>query len=100
MSSTDVLNTTGSAAFQFPEMKVYLGASDGSAPPDSSPTVFSDVYCSRVVQSASGSRLDYAELTWGLTGHLINRTQPANFARMVDVRIPTSPTELKIHRGD
>lgn len=100
MSSTDVLNTTGSAAFQFPEMKVYLGASDGSAPPDSSPTVFSNVYCSRVVQSASGSRLDYAELTWGLTGHLINRTQPANFARMVDVRIPTSPTELKIHRGD
>ena len=100
MSSTDVLNTTGSAAFQFPEMKVYLGASDGSAPPDSSPTVFSNVYCSRVVQSASGSRLDYAELTWGLTDHLINRTQPANFARMVDVRIPTSPTELKIHRGD
>jgi hypothetical protein len=100
MSSTDVLNTSGLQAFQFPEMSVYLGASDGSAPPDSSPTVFSDVYCSRVVQSASGSRLDYAELTWGLTGHLINRTQPANFARMVDVRIPTSPTELKIHRGD
>lgn len=100
MSSTDVLNTSGLQAFQFPEMKVYLGASDGSAPPDSSPTVFSNVYCSRVVQSASGSRLDYAELTWGLTAHLINRTQPANFARMVDVRIPTSPTELKIHRGD
>jgi hypothetical protein len=100
MPTTDVLNTAGSLAFQFPEMSVYLGNSGGDAPPDSSPTVFANVYCSRVVQSASGSRLDYAELTWGLTGHLINRTQPANFARMVDVRLPTSPTELKIHRGD
>jgi hypothetical protein len=99
MPTTDVLNTAGSLAFQFPEMKVYIGTGT-NAPPDSSPTVFSNVYCSRVVQSASGSRLDYAELTWALTDHLINRSPPANFARMIDVRIPTSPTELKIHRGD
>ena len=99
MATTDVLNTAGSLAFEFPEMKVYIGTGS-SAPPDVSPTVFSNVYCSRVVQSASGSRLDYAELTWALTDHLINRSQPANFARMIDVRIPTSPTELKIHRGD
>jgi hypothetical protein len=99
MPTTDVLNTAGSLAYQYPEMKVYIGSGD-AAPPDSSPTVFSNVYCSRVVQSASGSRLDYAELTWALTNHLINRTQPANFARMIDVRLPVSPTELKLHRGD
>lgn len=99
MPTTDVLNTAGSLAYQYPEMKVYIGSGD-AAPPDSSPTVFSNVYCSRVVQSASGSRLDYAELTWALTDHLINRTQPANFARMIDVRLPVSPTELKLHRGD
>ena len=91
MPTTDVLNTAGSLAYQFPEMKVYIGSGD-AAPPDSSPTVFTNVYCSRVVQSASGSRLDYAELTWALTDHLINRTQPANFARMIDVRLPVSPT--------
>jgi hypothetical protein len=44
--------------------------------------------------------MDYAELIWKLTSSLINRTQPANFARMVDVRIPTAGTETKIHRGD
>ena len=100
MATTDALNTAGSKAYAFPEMSVYLGDASGNAPPDSSPSVFSNVYCARVVQSASGSRMDYAELTWGLTDNLINRSQPANFARMVDVRLPTAGTETKIHRGD
>ncbi len=100
MPTTDALNTTGAKAYVYPEMSVYLGDGSGNAPPDTSPSVFSNVYCSRVVQSASGSRMDYAELSWRLTASLINRTQPANFARMVDVRIPTTGTETKIHRGD
>ena len=100
MPTTDALNTTGTKVYVYPEMKVYLGDGSGNAPPDTSPSVFSNVYCSRVVQSASGSRMDYAELSWTLTASLINRTQPANFARMVDVRIPTTGTETKIHRGD
>ena len=100
MPTTDALNTTGTKVFVYPEMSVYLGDGSGNAPPDTSPSVFSNVYCARVVQSASGSRMDYAELSWRLTASLINRTQPANFARMVDVRIPTTGTETKIHRGD
>jgi len=100
MAYTDALNTTGAKFFIYPELSVYLGNSSGDPPPDTSPSVFTNVYCSRVVQSASGSRMDYAELSWKLTSSLINRTQPANFARMVDVRIPTVGTETKIHRGD
>ena len=100
MATTDALNTTGAKVYVYPELKVYLGDSSGNAPPDVSPSVFSNVYCSRVVQSASGSRMDYAELSWVLSFSLVNRTQPANFARMVDVRIPTTGTETKIHRGD
>ena len=99
MSTTDAVNTTGSLAFAYPAMKVYLGAAGGAAPPDSSPTAFSGVWCERVVQSASGSRLDYADLRYNLSSPLQNRTQPANFARMVDVRLPSSP-EIKIARGD
>jgi len=100
MAYTDALNTTGAKFYIYPELSVYLGNSSGDPPPDTSPSVFTNVYCSRVVQSASGSRMDYAELSWKLTSSLINRTQPANFARMVDVRIPTAGTETKIHRGD
>lgn len=99
MTTTDAVNTTGSLAFVYPAMKVYLGAAGGAAPPDSSPTAFSGVWCERVVQSASGSRLDYADLRYNLNTPLQNRTQPANFARMVDVRLPASP-EIKIARGD
>lgn len=99
MTTTDAVNTTGSLAFVYPAMKVYLGAAGGAAPLDSSPTAFSGVWCERVVQSASGSRLDYAELRYNLSSPLQNRTQPANFARMVDVRLPSSP-EIKIARGD
>lgn len=97
--STDAVNTSGSLAYQYPALKVYLGAAGGAAPPDSSPSVFTGAWCGRVVQSASGSRLDYAEFDINLTAPLQNRTQPANFARMVDVRLPSSP-EIKIARGD
>ena len=97
--STDAVNTSGLLAYSYPAMSVYLGDAGGAAPPDSSPSTFSGVWCERVVQSASGSRLDYAELRYNLNSPLQNRTQPANFARMVDVRLPSSP-EIKIARGD
>ena len=97
--STDAVNTSGQLAYAYPALKVYIGDSSGAAPPDSSPSIFSGVWCERVVQSASGSRLDYADLRYNLSAPLQNRTQPANFARMVDVRLPSSP-EIKIARGD
>jgi hypothetical protein len=97
--STDAVNTSGQLAYVYPALKVYLGDSSGAAPPDSSPSAFAGVWCERVVQSASGSRLDYAELRYNLSAPLQNRAQPANFARMVDVRLPSSP-EIKIARGD
>ena len=78
-------------------MIVNLGPVGGNAPGD--PETFDDVYCLRVVQSASGSRLDFAELVYNLDDYLINRSQPENFARMVDVRFPDAGRTL-IHRGD
>lgn len=93
----DVINTTNALSFVYPEMVVLLGPTAGT-PPGTTET-FEDVYCSRVVQSAGGSRLDYAELTWALTESLVDRVQPSNFARMVAVQLPDSD-ETEIHLGD
>lgn len=94
---TDVINTTDSLVSVYSEMIVLLGTAGGDPPGQAD--VFEDVYCVRVVQSASGSRLDYAELAYNLTDHLANRSQPANFARMVEARLPDGDT-TPIHRGD
>jgi len=94
---TDIINTTDALVTQYEEMIVNLGPVGGNAPGD--PETFDDVYCLRVVQSASGSRLDFAELVYNLDDYLINRSQPENFARMVDVRFPDAGRTL-IHRGD
>jgi hypothetical protein len=94
---TDIINTTDALVAQYDEMIVNLGPPGGNAPGDND--LFEDVYCLRVVQSASGSRLDFAELIYNLDDHLINRAQPANFAQMIDVRFPDALNTL-IHRGD
>ena len=94
---TDIINTTDALVARYEEMIVNLGPVGGNPPGLND--LFDDVYCLRVVQSASGSRLDFAELIYNLDDHLINREQPANFARMVDVRFPDGDTTL-IHRGD
>lgn len=94
---TDIINTTDALVAQYDEMIVNLGPVGGNPPGGND--LFDDVYCLRVVQSASGSRLDFAELIYNLDDHLINRSQPANFARMIDVRFPDAAKTL-IHRGD
>jgi len=94
---TDIINTIDALVAQYDEMIVNLGPVGGNAPGDND--TFEDVYCLRVVQSASGSRLDFAELVYNLDDHLVNRLQPENFARMVDVRFPDDDKTL-IHRGD
>ena len=94
---TDAINTTDALFAQYDEMTVLLGPVGGNAPGDNN--VFENVYCLRVVQSASGSRLDFAELVYNLSDHLENRSQPENFARMVDVKLPDGDETL-IHRGD
>jgi hypothetical protein len=95
----DALNTAATLVYQYPELTVYIGDASGN-PPTSSPTVFADAFATLVVQSAGGSRLDFASLAFGLQSHLQNRTQPAQFARMVDVLIPATPDKIKLHRGD
>ena len=99
MAFTDVVNTTGKVFQQYPELISYLGNTSGAAPPSTSPTAFTGVHATRVVQSASGSRLDFADLTYHLTASLENRSQPASFSRMVAVHLPDT-LETKLHLGD
>lgn len=94
---TDVINTSDSLIVTYDEMTVLLGPSSGDPP--GLTDYFENVVCSRVVQSAGGSRMDYAELIFALSDHLENRSQPENFARTVDVRLPDGSGTL-VGRGD
>ena len=94
---TDIINTTDALFVDYDEMTVLLGPAGGATP--GLADVFENVYALRVVQSASGSRLDFAELIYNLTDHLTNREQPDNFARMIEVRLPDAAGTL-LHRGD
>lgn len=96
MPYTDVINTTGALFQAYSELVVNIGNNNGDAP---QADLFEGVHCSRVVQSAGGQRLDFAELTHQLTSSLINRTQPSGSTRMVDVLLPAT-SHVKIHRGD
>ena len=95
--STDVLNQDDSLFVTYEEFFVLLGAESGD-PPTAGDT-FENVYCSQVVQSAGGSRLDYANLQWQLTESLADREQPASFARMVQVELPDDDN-TRLHLGD
>jgi len=99
MAFTDVINTTGAIFQVYPELVTYLGNAAGDPPPATSPTAFDGVHAVRVVQSASGSRLDFVQLQNQLTASLENRTQPANFTRMVAVHLPDTGA-TRIHLGD
>lgn len=95
---TDVINTTDALFAEYDELIVNIGGAFFGWSPGITDT-FEGVYCSRVVQSASGARLDYAELTYKLSDHLTNREQPAEFNRMIDVLLPDG-VSTPIHRGD
>jgi len=90
--TTDALNTTGLLSFQFPEMIVRMGQTDGTSP--SNTDVLEGWYCSRVVQSAGGSRMDFADLSCALTNQLVDRQQPDGFSRQVEIRLPDTEEAL------
>jgi len=99
MAITDAINTDGNLYAAYPELTVLLGGTSGAPPTD----LFPLVYCTRVVQSASGSRLDFADLEFVVTGPLTNRTQPAEFSRMIDIIMPDADTtalSTRLLRGD
>lgn len=103
MPVTDAINTTGNLFYGYPPLIVYIGDDSGNPPddpaPSGDPVSFATAYCTSVVRSASGSRLDFAELDIVLSSHLLNRTQPADFTRMVDVRTADSGL-TRLLRGD
>ena len=64
-----------------------------------STTASTTLRATTVSQSAGGQELDNAQLEWLVTGYLTNRTQPAAFARMVDVLLPDADF-TRVHLGD
>ena len=92
--TTDAINTTGSQVQIYDELIVNIGPTDGSTPGETQ--TFDDVYCTRVVQSAGGSRMDYAELVYGLYDHLQDRDQPSGFSRRIHVRMPDAGKTLLV----
>jgi hypothetical protein len=86
VATTDAINTDGNLVAIYDELIVNIGPEGGEEPGETE--TFEDVYCTRVVQSAGGSRMDYAELVYGLKDHLQDRDQPSGFSRRVHVRMP------------
>lgn len=97
MSITDAINTTGELFYIYPEMTVTMGNAGGD-PPVVSDEV-ENLYCTRVVQAASGSKLDYADLSWILTDYMTSRSQPENFTRMIGIYLQDSD-QTRLHLGD
>jgi len=96
MAFSDAIHPSGGYVLRYPELVVHLGPEDGSVPMGE---VFDGVHAAIVVQSAGGSRLDYAELQYAVETPLRNREQPAAFSRMVEVRLPDDE-ETRLHIGD
>lgn len=86
MPNTNLINTAGAKHFVHPELTVRL------SPDDQAPSLAahrsSSLKCTRVVQSAGGRQSDSATLQWKASGPLTNRSQPADFANMVDILAP------------
>jgi len=94
---TDAVNTTGNRAFVYEAFATRI-SSDGT-PPTTEGTVSQSMIPVEVSQSAGGQELDYAQIVSKGTDPLINRTQPANFSRMVDVLLPDE-NMTRVHLGD
>ncbi len=94
---TDVINTSDELWCQYDDMEVRIGPAGGAPPTESDADP--KWHAVLVVQSASGSRLDFASLQYKLEESAENWAMPANFARMVDVHLP-DPDATRIHRGD
>jgi hypothetical protein len=85
MPFTDIVNTTGAKIIAYPVPVALLGAAGGERPTveDASNSIIP----TRIVRSAGGARLDYVDLEIPISSNLVNREQPADFARMIDVRL-------------
>lgn len=94
---TDAVNTSGETTFVYPPWITAIGDTAGNRPTKND--VAENLTALRVVQSASGSRLDYSDLEWSLLEHMKDRTQPANFTRMIAVYLPDT-ANTRIHLGD
>lgn len=98
MTTTDALNTTGAKLFTYPKLLTRV-SSDSGAPTGTNYT--QDATAVRVVQSAGGQSLDFADLEYRVSSPLINRSQPANFAKMIDVLVPEGTAPFpRLHLGD
>jgi hypothetical protein len=95
--STDIQNTDGDLVYRYLPFVTLIGPDTGQSPEDEDEQ--EDLRCVRVVQSAGGKRLDYAQHTWRLTELLSNRDQPSSFRRAIAVLMPTAERE-RIHWGD
>ncbi len=91
---TDALNTEGDFAYKYPPFETFL-STDADPPTDDDRNW--DLVCVKVTRSA-GSALDFAQYQWGLTAPLENRTQPAEFTRMIETRLQDGSPVL--FRGD
>jgi len=85
--NTDVLNPDGNLVHLYDAPNVRL--SQNSEPPKTEDAIISTLYATTISQSAGGQELDFAEVVYTGTNPLINRSQPASFARMADVLLST-----------
>jgi hypothetical protein len=85
MPFTDIVNTTGAKIFVYPVPSVLLGDAGGAIPTPEN--AVSTIIPKRIVRSAGGGRLDFADLVFPLSANLVNRSQPASFTRVIDVRL-------------
>ena len=97
MSTTDIINTGGALSFVYDPWVTRIGPDTGESPSEGDEQ--EELRAVRVVQSAGGSRLDYAEHVWKLDALMQDREQPASFRRVVEVLFPDTD-DTRIHWGD
>jgi hypothetical protein len=104
MTTTDYVNTDGDKAIVYPVPVIWLGAAGGGIP--TSEDASTSLIPVRIVQAAGGKRLDYVDIAIPLSAHMVDRVQPANFTRVIDVRLPLADDEwpeatgVSVHLGD
>ncbi len=115
----DILNTNNETFYEFPNWLLLLGTkqADALAPEgepegveeeNPNPDQLNDIngleiglVAKRVVKSAGGQQMDYADLDWVLKGHLVDRDQPAQFAQSMQIFVPdTQPNPNDINQLD
>jgi hypothetical protein len=96
MMNTDIFNTAGSSAIVYDRWVTAIG---GDGTPPTVADVFENCHALRVVQSAGGGRLDYADLSFALEDFRTNSEMPSGFQKMVAVFFPDND-QTRVHLGD